>query len=476
MSATSAALAIALANIGLWSLLNFWVYYNLFLIWLAWRGRRDPVHPALKELSEWPAVTVQLPLYNEAEVCETLIDAVAALDYPRDRLRIQVLDDSTDDTVQRVAGKVAEYRAQGLHIEQIRRTERTGFKAGALAEGLKQTSDDFILILDADFVPQASLLRELMPYFTDDRIAMVQARWGHARAPSSALERTAAFWIDRHFVIEQFARHRWGHFFHFNGTGGIWRRSAIEDAGGWSADTLAEDLDLSLRAWSKGWRFVYADDVVVPALLPPDVRALRIQQARWAKGAFQVARKHLPTLWRSRRVTRRDATLLSLHLTGYSFPILLLSLALLAGPVAWARTELHWFLRLWLVDLPAVGFVVGLLVQAAFATIRRGRSAGWVEIEASSLGLGLAPLVARNGLKGIRQFGGTFQRTPKLTGGSGWRFDGDGAVELLLAVACTAGAGMAAFYGGWTVLPLPLLAGIGLLVFGWGAVRGTPRA
>ena len=315
---------------------------------------------------------------------------MAALDYPRDRLLIQVLDDSTDETVQLVARRVASLQADGLRIHHIRRADRVGYKAGALAHGLTKTDDELILILDADSVPQPSLLRELVPVLEDPAVGMVQARWGHVRPPATALERSAAFWIDRHFSIEQFARSRMGHFFHFNGTGGTWRQKAIEDAGGWSADTLAEDLDLSLLAWQKGWRFVYAHDVVVPALLPPDVLALKIQQSRWARGAFQVARKHLPSLWKSATVPRKDIALVTLHLTGYSFPILLLALALLAGPAAWARLELGWFLRLWFVDLPAIGFVVGMLVQAGIAPWRQGRAAGWVELEASSIGLGLA--------------------------------------------------------------------------------------
>ena len=465
------ALVIAVINIGLWSILYVYIYYNLLLIWLEWhtRNKTTPPPPAPEE---WPGVTVQLPMYNEAEVCEALLAAVVALDYPRDKLHIQVLDDSTDRTSALVAARVAEYQRQGVSVSHLQRVDRVGYKAGALAEGLLETDDPFLLLLDADFLPNPTLLREVLPHFADPKVGMVQARWGHIRPPATSLERSAAFWIDRHFAIEQVARSRSGHFFHFNGTGGVWRRSAIDDAGGWAADTLAEDLDLSLRAWQKGWRFVYAHDTIVPALLPPDVRALKIQQGRWSTGAFQVARKHLPALWRSSQ-RKRDVAFITLQVTGYSFPTLLLALALFAAPAAWARPHLGSFWRFTMIDLPATSFVVGLIVQAVISGARRGRQAGWLEFEASSLGLGLAPLVFSAGLQGLRSLGGAFQRTPKRTGGAEWLWSSGAAIEVGLAIWCAAGAVGAGLLGGWSCVPIPLVASVGLAVFGVGSMRGS---
>jgi hypothetical protein len=284
-----------------WSLTLLVLYYltlgvlALYGIHRSWlvvtylRHRRDrPALPAPP--AEWPVVTVQLPLYNEMYVATRLLDAVCRLSYPRDRLEIQVLDDSTDETSELVAAEVARWRERGVDVRHVRRGDRAGFKAGALDAGLACARGELLAVFDADFVPGPDFLEKTVPYFTDpadpqggSRLGMVQARWEHINRGYSLLTRIQAILLDGHFVIEHTARNRSGRFFNFNGTAGIWRRQAIEDAGGWQHDTLTEDLDLSYRAQLAGWRFVYLPEVTVPSELPVDVRGFKSQQHRWAK-------------------------------------------------------------------------------------------------------------------------------------------------------------------------------------------------
>ena len=265
---------------------------TIYLIYLFIRHRHEkPQAPILKDV-ELPYVTVQLPLYNEQFVAERLLTAVSVLDYPRDRLHIQVLDDSTDETVELVRERVAQLKAQGLPIDVIHRTDRTGYKAGALENGLKYTKGEFVAIFDADFVPDPDFLRKTVPYFyIDKRIGVVQTRWGHLNPNDNLLTRSEALMIDGHFAVEQFARSSGDLIFTFNGTCGLWRRCTIEDAGGWQHDTLTEDSDLSFRAQMKGWRFLFVPDVMVPGEVPPHMVAFKQQQARWAKGTTQVLLK-----------------------------------------------------------------------------------------------------------------------------------------------------------------------------------------
>ncbi|MBX3065575.1 MAG: glycosyltransferase family 2 protein [Anaerolineae bacterium] len=256
--------------------------------------------------NQLPPVTVQLPLFNERYVAARLIDAVAALDYPRDRLHIQVLDDSTDDTPDLLKTQIEQLRSRGLRIDLIHRTDRTGYKAGALENGMLQTDGEFIAIFDADFVPTPDFLRKTVPYFyADPRIGVVQTRWGHLNPDDNLLTRSEALMIDGHFAVEQFARSAGDLIFTFNGTGGLWRRATIEDAGGWQHDTLTEDSDLSFRAQMRGWKFLFVPDVMVPGEVPPQMVAFKQQQARWAKGTTQVLRKHWLSLLRSRLSLRK---------------------------------------------------------------------------------------------------------------------------------------------------------------------------
>jgi cellulose synthase/poly-beta-1,6-N-acetylglucosamine synthase-like glycosyltransferase len=292
------------------SALSFILLYSISQLHLALvykrfqrRGKAEhealPAAPATEE--DWPFVTVQLPIYNEMYVIERLIDAVAAFDYPRDRFEIQVLDDSTDETVEITAQKVAEVRAAtGVQIEQVRRKVRQGFKAGALQDGLATARGEFIAIFDADFVPPADFLRNTIPHFDKDNVGVVQTRWEHINEDYSILTRLQAFALDAHFSVEQQGRNAAGYFMNFNGTAGVWRRKCIEDAGGWQSDTLTEDLDLSYRAQLKGWKFKFMENLESPAELPAAMGAIKSQQFRWTKGAAEVARKNLWKVIRAR--------------------------------------------------------------------------------------------------------------------------------------------------------------------------------
>lgn len=268
------------------------IYY-----YLKFKTRRTP---AAGTLDSYPVVTVQLPVFNEVYVVGRLIDAACAMIYPKDKLEIQVLDDSTDETVGVAAQYVERYRKLGYDITHVRRTNRQGFKAGALKEGLVSARGEYVAIFDADFVPRQDFLLKTLPHFTaDPRIGMVQTRWEHINADYSLLTRTQAMALDGHFVIEQAVRNKVGFFINFNGTAGVWKKECILDAGNWQADTLTEDLDLSYRAQLRGWKFKYLNNVTSPAELPSEINALKSQQFRWTKGAIETARKMLPTVWRS---------------------------------------------------------------------------------------------------------------------------------------------------------------------------------
>lgn len=305
-------------------------YLLLAIHWWNRRRIRDVTTPGPPV--EWPSVTVQLPLYNERYVARRLLEAVGALDYPPDRLEVQVLDDSTDDTSVIIAATADRLRARGLTVVQLQRRERTGFKAGALAAGLKEARGNFVAIFDADAVPNPDFLRTTIPHFGDARVAIVQTRWGHLNRDFSVLTIAQSLGIDGHFAVEQSARF-WGNLFlNFNGTAGIWRKVAIEDAGGWSHDTLTEDLDLSYRAQLRGWRIVYRPDLVCPAELPVLITGFKSQQRRWAKGSIQTALKILPavahaplSLW-----TKYQAFI---HLTYYTIHPAILIGVLLSAPV-----------------------------------------------------------------------------------------------------------------------------------------------
>ena len=246
-----------------------------------------------------PFVTIQLPIYNELYVVERLIDNIAKFDYPKDKYEIHILDDSTDETVQIALAKVEEYKAKGFNIEHITRSNRVGYKAGALKEGTKFAKGKFLAIFDADFLPNPDFLRQTIPHFADEKVGVVQTRWEHINEDYSLITRLQAFQLNVHFTVEQMGRYNADYLLQFNGTAGIWRRECITDAGGWEADTLTEDLDLSYRAQFKGWKITFLEDITSPAELPAEMNGLKSQQHRWMKGGAETAVKLLPTVWKS---------------------------------------------------------------------------------------------------------------------------------------------------------------------------------
>lgn len=285
------------------------------------------------KVTEWPYVTIQLPLFNELYVVERLIDDICKIDYPADRLEIQVLDDSTDESIQIAKNKVEYYASQGINIKYIHRTNRVGYKAGALKEGLETAKGEFITIFDADFLPQPDFLKNCIPYFQNPKIGVVQTRWGHINEDYSLLTMLQAFQLNVHFTIEQTGRQSSNHFLQFNGTAGTWRKATIVDAGGWHSDTLTEDLDLSFRAQLKGWQIYYIQDIISPAELPAEMNGLKSQQARWMKGGAEVARKLIPVIKNSHLSFWQKAHAIML-LLGSSLFLFVLLLAIVSVPIS----------------------------------------------------------------------------------------------------------------------------------------------
>jgi len=456
-------------------LLSVYGAHRYHLLRLYRRHERAPARPR-RPPAVLPRVTVQLPIFNERYVVDRLIRAACALDYPADLLEIQVLDDSTDDTRHLAAAAVESMRRLGHDIVHLRRGGREGFKAGALAYGLERARGTLIAVFDADFVPPRSFLLDLLPHFRSPRVGMVQARWGHLNRDYSILTRLQAILLDGHFVIEHAARHRAGFFFNFNGTAGVWRRACIESAGGWQADTLTEDLDLSYRAQLKGWEFVFAPEVVAPAELPADHDAFKTQQHRWTLGTIQAGRKILPRLLRARLPWPVKLEAL-FHLTAGLAYVLMVVLALLVVPAALARRALG-LDGLVAVDLPL--FALSTLSISAFY-LSSQRAVGEDRLRTlvdppfvMSLGIGLSLNNARwvwGAFSGRRW---EFQRTPKhrLEGAAGdwsrssYRGSGRGAwmaAEMLLGIYFTAASAVAIFMGNAAVLPFFVLFQVGYL-------------
>jgi cellulose synthase/poly-beta-1,6-N-acetylglucosamine synthase-like glycosyltransferase len=326
--------------------------HRYWMVYLYYKHKKSKTtEPAAHfPLDDLPRVTVQLPIFNEQYVVDRLLDAVCRLDYPKDKLDIQLLDDSTDETVEVARILVDRYAALGHPVTYLHRDNREGFKAGALAEGLKTAKGEFVAIFDADFVPPPDFLLKCIHHFTDPKVGMVQTRWTHINRNYSLLTQVEAIMLDGHFVLEHSARSRSGVFFNFNGTAGMWRRSAIDDAGGWEHDTLTEDTDLSYRAQLKGWKFLYLQDVECPAELPVEMTAFKTQQARWAKGLIQVSKKILPRVLKS-DVSRHQKIEAVYHLTAnISYPLMIV-LSVLLLPAMIIRFYQGWFQMLY-IDLP----------------------------------------------------------------------------------------------------------------------------
>lgn len=472
MLATLYALAIVVLTI-----------YGGNLLWMAatyadrdrLRAGLPPPPDALPDPPDhWPDVTVQLPVFNEPRVVERLIDACAHLDYPRRKLEIQVLDDSTDDTPERAARRVEYWQQRGIDVVHVRRPHREGYKAGALQNGLRMARGDFIAIFDADFVPGPDFLRRTIPELVgNEALGLLQARWGHLNDSASWLTRLQTIGLDMHFAIEQRVRAATGCFLTFNGTAGVWRRSCIESAGGWHGDTIAEDLDLSYRAQLAGWTFRYLDDVAVPAELPVTIGALRAQQFRWAKGSVEAALKLLPTLWRSavsRGVKLQGTVHLTAHLV-YPFVLLaalihaplLLANAAGAGPgevfFAWMALGLTGF----------AGFTLAQVLAQRHLYVNWGHRARI--IPAFMVGtIGLSLNNTRAVLEALVGRESAFIRTPKFGSSPHRRSRTPLPVaawfEIGLFAYCLAGLAALVAVGEWAAVPFQLFftGGFGLIV------------
>jgi cellulose synthase/poly-beta-1,6-N-acetylglucosamine synthase-like glycosyltransferase len=436
--------------------------YSIHRFYLVRLRRRSPEPPRMTA-QLFPSLTIQLPLYNEPNVAARLIEAVAQLDYPG-ALDIQVLDDSTDETTQ----IVAELASRDARITHIRRASRDGFKAGALAHGMQLSDAELFAVFDADFVPQRDTLLRLVPHLADPNVGMVQARWTHLNRDESLLTRVQALFLDAHFAIESAARNFSGRFFNFNGTAGVWRRAAIEDAGGWSSSTLTEDLDLSYRAQLAGWEFVFVNEVEVPAELPAALSGFQDQQHRWAKGSIQTARKLLGSIARS-ETTRARKVEAFFHLTNNAAYLLSVILALLIVPSMLVRYahDLRWTFLIDLLLFVASSGSILLFYREGQRWAARPAPPLRVLLAVLPVGVGMAVRNASAVIEGLCSNGGVFKRTPKA-GNARVRKETRrrrGFAEAALAIFFAATIVSFAFAGYWTALPFLTLFASGYASF-----------
>jgi len=450
--------------------LNSWILTALFL-----RHRKDP--EPRPEITHFPRVTVQLPIFNEALVVERLIDSIVRLDWPRDRLQIQVLDDSTDETIAMAKLLVEGYHAQGINIELVHRTDRSGFKAGALREGLKSATGEFIAIFDADFVPDPDWLHKTVPHFLDrPRLGMIQTRWAHLNYNYSLLTRSQALALDGHFTVEQTARQRSGLLMNFNGTAGIWRRECITDAGGWQADTVSEDMDLSYRAQLRGWQCLFLPDVGTPSEVPPQLAAFKRQQFRWAKGSIQCLKKLGWSVATARLplVVRWQALV---HLSTYLIHPLMVTLLLISLPLMLLSFRLHGALGL--LSLVSLGPPLMFAISQ-----RRLYPRHWLRRFAFMpglmwLGTGVALNNTRAIIEALLGVNNVFKRTPKFRIearndrwlGSQYALPLDGMIfgELALALYAVVTVGISLWQGNLFAVPFLMLYVSG---FGYVGLQG----
>ncbi len=401
-------------------LLSLYGLHRYYLIYLYLRNRHKAPRPR-KKFDRLPSVTVQLPLYNERYVVTRLLEAVTRLDYPRDRLEIQVLDDSTDQT-QEIAEELSrQYTAQGFRVRYIHRRIRQGYKAGALAAGLRVAKGEFIANFDADFVPPKDILLQMIHYFTDPQVGMVQGRWTWLNRDYSLLTRVESILLDGHFTVEHGGRNFSGLFFNFNGTNGMWRRAAIESAGGWESDTLTEDTDLSYRAQLRGWKFIYDPRIICPSELPVEMNAFKLQQARWAKGLLQNAKKLLPRIWTAHLPVRIKVESF-FHLTAnLSYPLMVM-LAHLVLPAMILRTY-HGWVQVISIDLPLFMAATGSVTSFYLVAQRELDPQGWTRtikfippLMATGIGLSLSNAKAVG--EALLGWDSPFARTPKYCVGN----------------------------------------------------------
>ncbi len=398
-------------------LITVFIYasHRYYMVYLYYKHQKD--RPRLtRRLDTLPRVTIQLPTYNEMYVVRRLITAACNIDYPKELLDIQVLDDSTDETTIIAQECVREFRKRGYDIVYIHRENREGFKAGALSEGMKTAKGEFIAIFDADFVPSKDILQKTIHYFVDENIGMVQTRWTYLNRDYSLLSKVQAIMLDGHFVIEHTARNWSGRFFNFNGTAGIWRRKAIETSGGWQHDTLTEDLDLSYRAQLMGWRFIFLRDEVSPSEIPVEINGFKSQQHRWAKGSIQTAKKLLPLILRSKLPFRIKAEAF-FHLTNNVAYLLMLLLSILMYPSMIARINVGWFQML-VTDVPFL-LVATMGISFFYTCSQKESTKNWISRllympMLMSLGIGLSVNNSRAVLGAFLNRQTEFQRTPKF--------------------------------------------------------------
>lgn len=424
-------------------------------------------------IDENAVVTIQLPLYNELYVVERLIQKICEIDYPKDKLEIQVLDDSTDETVEVAAQMVEQKKKEGFDIVHIRRENRKGFKAGALKEGLKTAKGEYIAIFDADFIPHKNFLKKTLSFFADENTGMVQTRWEHLNGDFSILTKAQALALDGHFVIEQSVRNKAGFFINFNGTGGIWRKSCIESAGNWHDDTLTEDLDLSYRAQLNGWKFVFLKDFTSPAELPSEINALKSQQFRWTKGAIETAKKILPLVWKS-NLPLRVKLQSTFHLTNnLVFPFILLA-AILNVPLIFIKnsgSHEAYFAIMSLFVMASIGsFIFYLYSQKDIRTDWRKKIVLFPLFMAGSMGFAVNN--SRAVVEGLLNRKSEFIRTPKYkleTINDSWigkkystkKLGLSVIVELIMALYCLVGIISSLYFLEIAALPFQFLFFIG---------------
>ena len=409
-------ICIVAAYFTILAILSFYGLHRYIMVYLFHKYRKTVIAPQSR-FEELPRVTVQIPAYNEMYVIERIIDAVCEFDYPRDRLDIQVLDDSTDET-RSIARKVVErWKSQGLDICYIHREDRTGFKAGALENGLRTAKGEFVAVFDVDFVPKPDFLQKSVHYFTDPQIGIVQGRREHLNRNFSFLTKTQAIFLDGHFMLESFTRSLSGRFFNFNGTAGILRRKAIEDAGGWEHDTLTEDLDLSYRAQMKGWKFIFLPDLSVPAELPVEINSFKSQQCRWAKGAMQTCKKTIRKILKG-DFAPHEKLETWYHLTGnVTYPFMVI-LALLLFPAMIVRYNQGWF-ELLIFDLPL--FILSFSsVSTFYITSQKALHEDWLKRilylpGLMAVGIGMTIPGTKAVLEGAFGLKSPFVRTPKFS-------------------------------------------------------------
>ena len=421
-----------------------------------------------------PIVTLQIPLYNEKFVAARIIDQIVKFDYPIDRLQIQIIDDSSDESVQIVAERVAHYKTLGFDIEHLRRSNRQGYKAGALADAMEDVKGEFIAIFDADFIPETDFLTKTLPHFKDAKTGLVQSRWSYLNTKTNMLTRLQSVMLDAHFGVEQVTRYGKDVYFNFNGTAGIWRKAAIMDAGGWKADTLTEDTDLSYRAQLKGWKFIYCPDIFCPSEIPENMTAFKTQQHRWAKGTIEVMKKILPTIWKA-KVPLRNKTEATLHLTAnITYLLMFVDSLFFLLPTVHIRQQMDPNLLAWL-DIPIFAFAS--LSHAYFFLSGQKRLYGKVwdklfilpALLATSIGLGVNN--GRAVIEALIGYKTGFNRTPKIgnagvqkvrnnsykTHSENWAT----AFELCLGLLYTGFLAWALYKTYWIVTPFLALFAIG---------------